>query len=311
MKNPFLKLFLGVSLVVFTIISACAQVKKARSISNKNLEILTSVDDSLATFGKTMLADSNSDHRFMACHAIMPMLKRALTVENSFKYKFDRTKSLSIQYPADSSFRIFSWQLFVDDSTYRYFGAIQLNDKSLKFFPLNDYSDALQNECYEALSPEKWYGALYYRISELDSREGKKYLLYGFDAFSFFEKRKVLDVLTFQEGKPVFGAPVFNRSIASARGVPEMRLILTYSAETNVSLNFSDEYGMILFDHLISAQNPYQNAITRVPDGSYEGFKIKNGRLEYISKVFNDSQETAPRPVPVLDNRKGKSIFGN
>ena len=285
--------------------------KNGGIITKKDLEKLAAAGDSLQILGKTMLLDSVGDHRFAACHQILPLLKSALSIKNSFNYKFSEAKTISIQYPADSSFRIFTWQLFVDDSTYKYYGGIQTAGKDGSFYPFNDQSDDLDDACFEALSPEKWYGALYYRITELDGREGKKYLLYGFDAYRFFEKRKILDVLTFRDGKPVFGAPVFNRSIASARGVPEMRLILTYSAETNVSLNFDEEYGMILFDHLIAAQSPFENGITNVPDGSYEGFKIKNGKLEYVNKVFNDSQEEAPRPKPVLDTRKGKSIFGN
>ncbi len=305
-------LFLTFALALFLVEKTTAQPKKAMpTISKKDLGKLTDIGDSLQILGKTMLTDSVGDHRFAACHAILPLLKSALEIENSFQFKFPATKTISIQYPSDSSFRIFTWQLFVDDSTYKYYGGIQTAGKETEFYPLNDRSDDLADERFEALSPEKWYGALYYRITELDGREGKKYLLYGFDAYRFFEKRKILDVLTFRDGKPVFGAPVFNRSIASARGVPEMRLILTYFAETNVSLNFDEQYGMILFDHLIPAQNPFEGGTTNVPDGSYEGFKIKNGKLEYITKVFNDSQEEAPRPVPVLDGRKGKSIFGN
>lgn len=304
--------FLAFALPFFFVEKIDAQPKKAaQSFTKKDLEKLAAAGDSLQILGKTMLLDSVGDHRFAACHQILPLLKSALSIKNSFNYKFSEAKTISIQYPADSSFRIFTWQLFVDDSTYKYYGGIQTAGKDGSFYPFNDRSDDLDDACFEALSPEKWYGALYYRITELDGREGKKYLLYGFDAYRFFEKRKILDVLTFRDGKPVFGAPVFNRSIASARGVPEMRLILTYSAETNVSLNFDEEYGMILFDHLIAAQSPFENGITNVPDGSYEGFKIKNGKLEYVTKVFNDSQEEAPRPKPVLDTRKGKSIFGN
>ena len=305
-------LFLSLALSIFFVKQSAAQPQKvALSISKQNLEKLTTIGDSIQVLGKTMLEDSIGDHRFAACHQILPLLVSALKVENSFLYKFPAAKTISIQYPADSSFRIFTWQLFVDDSTYRYYGGIQTKEPNSSFYPLNDRSEDLLDEQFEALTPDNWYGALYYRITELGGREGKKYLLYGFDAYRFFEKRKILDVLTFRDGKPVFGAPVFNRSIASARGVPEMRLILTYSAETRVSLNFDTEYDMILFDHLIPAQSPYEGGVTNVPDGSYEGFKIKDGKLEYVSKVFNDTHNEAPRPVPVLDSRKGKSIFGN
>jgi hypothetical protein len=47
---------------------------------------------------------------------------------------------MSILSPPDSSFRIFTWQLFVNDSTYRHYGAIQMNQKELKLFALRDKS---------------------------------------------------------------------------------------------------------------------------------------------------------------------------
>ncbi len=305
-------LFLMLLVTLLFTEKTAAQVKKAApKIASKDAEKLSAAADSLQLWGKAMLEDSIGDHRFAACHKILPMLKSSLAAENSFYFKFSNLKTISVQYPADSTFRIFTWQLFVDDSTYRYFGALQMGGKSGKLYPFNDASDGLRDERFEALTPDNWYGALYYRITELGRGDEKKYLLYGFDAYRFFEKRKVLDVLTFRDGEPVFGAPVFNRSIASARGVPEMRLILTYSAETNVRLNFDEEYKMILFDHLIAEQSPFESGTTSVPDGSYEGFKIKDGKLEYVSKVFNDKQDEAPRPAPVLDARKGKNIFGN
>lgn len=303
-------LLFSLCLLVFSAQTGLAQVKKAEPISPENLQKMTLHEDTLAILGFTIINDSSADRRFRACHRFIPMLVGALKTENSFDFKFERLKTVSIQYPADSSFRIFTWQLFVDDSTYRYFGAIQMNEPGLKLFPLADRSDDLGDASREALSPEKWYGAIYYRLSQLDGRDGKKYLLYGFDGYGFFEKRKVLDVLSFQNGRPVFGAPIFNRGLVASRDVPEMRLILTYSAETSVKMNFDDEYGMILFDHLIPSANPFGTGQVMVPDGSYEGFKIEGDKLVYVEKLETQILDEAPRPVPILDGRSKKNILG-
>jgi hypothetical protein len=256
--------------------------------------------------------DSVEQERFAACRVVITSLVRALKVENSFRYPFDRLKSISILAPPDSSFRIFTWQLFVNDSTYRYYGAIQMNQRDLKLFPLVDRSFELEDRPeYAQFAPDRWFGALYYNLRPFETKEGRKYLLFGYNAFSFFEKRKFLDVLSFDAaGKPVFGAPVFDRPAASRGALPEQRLLLEYSAEASVKLNWDEQYKMILFDHLIPMPSPFGRGVTNVPDGSYEGFRLEKGRWVYVEKVFNDVMDEVPRPEPILDGRKEQDIMG-
>jgi hypothetical protein len=201
--------------------------------------------------------------------------------------------------------------LFVNDSTYRYYGAIQTNQAELKLFPLIDRSFEMDiMPAYEQLSADNWYGALFYNIRQFDTKEGRKYLLMGFDAFEFFTKRKVVDVLSFDtQGKPVFGAPVFVRENAKP-GLKEQRLFFEYSAEASVKVNWDEQYKMVLFDHLIPFPSPFGRGMTAVPDGSYDALKLEKGHWKYIDKVFNDSQKDVPFPEPILDGRKDKDISG-
>lgn len=291
--------------------SAMAQ-KKAKSggtLSPETIQQLHTSEDTLTILAFAVVNDSLPDMRFLACRSLITALVRALKTENSFHYPFDRLKSMSILAPADSSFRIFTWQLFVDDSTYRYYGAIQMNTPELKLFPLIDRSFEMPAPpVLEQLSPDRWYGALYYNLRPFDSKEGRKYLLFGFDGFTFFEKRKVLDVLSFDKsGNPRFGAPVFDRPGENAG---EQRLLLEYTSEAKVRLNWDEQYQMILFDHLIPMPSPYTDGMINVPDGSYDGLRWEKGRWVFVDKVFNDVQEEVPRPEPVLDAEKGKNILG-
>ena len=159
----------------------------------------------------------------------------------------------------------------------------------------------------EELGPERWYGALYFNLRQFDTRQGRKYLLFGYDAFEFFEKRKLLDVLSFdKEGKPVFGAPVFTKSDAP----PENRVYVQYSADAKVKMNWDEQYQMILYDHLIPFPSPYGREMTNVPDGSYDGYKLDKGRWKYVDKVFDDKQKDVPFPEPILDAQDKKDIMG-
>lgn len=298
-----------IALAILPFVLPAQGIAPAGKLSVQAASQLHATEDTLAVLAFAVVNDSISDMRFMACQGLITKLVRALKTENSFRYPFDRLKSISILAPPDSSFRIFTWMLFVNDSTYRYYGAIQMNQRNLQLYPLIDRSFEMESPpLREQLSPDRWYGALYYNLKPFDTKTGRKYLLFGFDGFTFFEKRKLIDVLSFtKEGKPVLGAPVFEQEHSDGS---LNRFILEYSSEAKVRLNWDEQYQLVLFDHLIPMQSPYTGRPTYVPDGSYDGFKLEKGRWKLIDKVFNDVQEEAPRPEPVLDAQKGKTIFG-
>jgi len=265
------------------------------------------IEDTLAVLGFAVINDSLPDERFLACRQMIPTLVRALKKPHSFDYPFERLKSVSIQYPADSTFRIFTWQLYVDENDYRYFGAIQLNTPQLQLIPLVDRSFQVEAPEQAALSPDQWYGAVYYNLMTLDSPQGKYYLLFGFDGYELFRKRKVLDVLTFNErGEAVFGAPVIP---GKAGAPPRHRMVLEYSAEASIRLNYDAALDLVIFDHLITMGGQHGEGPVNFPDGSYEAFKVDKGRLSYIDKVWNQVSDEPPRPTPILDQRK-KDILG-
>ncbi|MFN7265869.1 MAG: hypothetical protein ACK5VB_00100, partial [Bacteroidota bacterium] len=256
-----------IAVLICLALGASAQkTRPAGVLTPENSTKIHEIEDTLAILGFVVVNDSIEQERFAACRQLITTLVRALKVENSFRYPFERLRSLSILAPPDSSFRIFTWQLFVNDSTYRHYGAIQMNQRELKLFALRDKSFEIDNPApvREVLSPDRWYGAVYYGIREFDTREGKKYLLLGFDAFEFYQRRKVIEVLSFDSktGAPAFGAPVFGKEHPEDR-----RMIFEYSAEASVRVNWDEQYQLILFDHLIEYPSPFGRGITRVPDG--------------------------------------------
>ena len=116
-----------------------------------------------------------------------------------------------------------------------------------------------------------------------------------------------MDVLRFENGKPVFGHPVFPPTVNQPK--PSKRFIIEYTAEASVKLNYDESMQLIVFDHLIPVQGRNGQGEMMAPDGSYEAFKIKKDGLEYIPMLENTIMTEAPRPSPVLD-QKGKDILG-
>jgi hypothetical protein len=303
-------LLLAALAVFFLAFSAPALAQPGNpGYSEEDALYLKTMEDTLALLAYAIVNDSMQEMRFAATQKFIPSLVQALKVPNSFAHPFKRLQTISIQYPADSSFRVFTWQLYVDENDYRYYGAIQMNSPELKLFPLIDRSGEmpLLTE-QEILKPERWYGSLCYRLYQFDAPEGRHYLYFGFDAKEFYSRRKLMDVLYFEQGEPRFGAPVFVDSLQGGGVHTRNRIILDYYAEASVKLSYDDALGMVIFDNLIDIPGP--EGPIRVPDGSYVGYQLGQGRWVRIEKVFDHVYETAPRPEPVLDARKDRDILG-
>ena len=291
------------------------QAQADKTFSEKDLAILQQYEDTLGLMGHLIINDSLEENRFIATKKMIKTLVSALKVKNSYHYPFEQVKNVSIQYPVDSTFRIFTWQLYVNKDEYRYYGAIQMNNKDLKLFPLIDRSAEMLNIEHQELTPENWYGVFYYNMKEFDTPQGKKYLLFGYDSYNFYERRKIIDVLSFDTGKPVFGAPVIavpNRAGALER---QNRFTLTYSAEASIGLNYDEEENKIVYNHLTKGSSPFEGKPTMVPSGSYDGFALKDGIWVYEEELFHFITPVGeyPRPEPVLDAKPGKkrkNIFG-
>ncbi len=301
MKQPILYAFLVLSLAIGASLPA-AQAQ----ISADGRAYLEEMEDTIALLAHAIVNDSLEENRFGACREMIPRLVNALKVKHSFEYPFEQLKAVSVQYPQDSSFRIFTWQLYVNENEYRYYGAIQLNSPELQLFPLVDRSFEVRQPEQAVLSPEQWYGAVYYNLKQVGRKENRYYLLFGFDGNELFRKRKLIEVLRFVDGKPKFGAPVFEHGA----GKVKHRIVREYAAEVGTRLNYDEALEIIIFDHLIAQNGPYGEGLNFYPDGSYEGYELtKAGKWAYIEKVFDQVSEEAPRPAPILDNRK-KDIFG-
>ena len=247
-----------------------------------------------------MVTDSIEKNRFAAVHKMIPTLVKSLQVKQSFDYPFTKLRSISIQYAPDSTFRIFTWQLFIDSDNYRYFGAIQMNREKLELFPLIDRSFDIDSPVRaSALKNDQWYGALYYKIMPVNYEKKTAYLLFGYDQYSLYRRRKILDVLYFDDyNQPLFGAPI----LPVANNNTLSRLVLEYSAEAKVGLNYDERLDLIVFDHLIQMEGRFGEGKINVPDGSYQAFKLEDGQLSFIDKVFNQVSTEPVRDSTIMIN---------
>ena len=117
-KDDFMK-FYGILLSLYLLSFGHVFAQQTAPTTSYSFDDLPALEDSLAVYAYGVLKDTNENRRFYSCKELILGLKRALIVPNSFDYSFSKLKSVSIQYPQDSSFRIFTWQLYVNKDEYR------------------------------------------------------------------------------------------------------------------------------------------------------------------------------------------------
>ncbi|MBT8189180.1 MAG: hypothetical protein KJO29_02030, partial [Bacteroidia bacterium] len=76
-----------------------------------------------------------------------------------------------------------------------------------------------------------------------------------------------------------------------------------------LQLNYNPGLKLIIHDHLIQriGRIPGQGPVF-LPDGTYEGYEFIEGIWMYREKIYDHTYDAAPRPKPVLGNKK--DLFG-
>jgi hypothetical protein len=275
----------------------------AQGIDNAALKVLTKKEDSLKKYAVKIIQGNEADDRFNADSMFTRVLVRALKTKNSFYFPFDSLQTVSILYSPDSVFRIFTWQMVINENVIRQHGAIQMKtyDGSLKLFPLIDKSDVTTNVQDTIGNHFGWIGAIYYKIIVKRSSNQNYYTLLGFDENNIRSSRKIIEVLSFPNDEPVFGGRYFSYEDDAVFKSAQGRYIMEYKKGAGPRLNYDKELDIIVVEHLVSENNQPAKKWTLVGDGDYEGFKWKNGKWVHVEKIFNlvtpDGQAPVPNPL--------------
>lgn len=289
-------------LSVSFLISLTTLTASAQKISNTDKKFLAQKEDSLRVLADSMINAQYAGKRFLSDSQFVRTLVRALKTKSSFLYPFETLETISIQYPQDSSFRIFTWQLKKDEYMYYQKGAIQMNTKdgNLKLYPLFDASMFTGKPNDSVRTRNNWIGAIYYKIIQ-KTHEGKNYYtLLGFDDYNVGSNRKWLEVMHFDEqtGEPVFGGPMITFKDDTAKKKPVYnRFSIEYKKEARTVMNYNPELDMIIYDHLVSETDQPERKESYIPDGDFEGFKWVNGQWVHVEQVFNFKLKDGQFPV--------------
>lgn len=276
----------------------------AQRINKADTKFLQQKEDSLKHQSIKLIQGINPSDRFMADSLFTRMFVRALNTRNSFYYPFDSLETISKLMAPDSSFRIYTWQLLINENVIRQHGAIQMRtaDGSLKLFPLIDKSDITENLADTIAGNQGWIGAIYYRIIQKKYQGKNYYTLLGFDENNIRSSRKLIEVLSFENDKPIFGGLFFSIAGNDIKSKNPARYVMEFKKGANPRLTFDESLDMIVMEHLVSESNEPRKKWTLIPDGDYEAFKWAEGKWVYVEKIFHEVTPEGKAPVPVPFN---------
>lgn len=216
---------------------------------------------------------------------IINLFEKTLTLESSFEYPFDSLKHVGKIFSPDKKIRIYTWNLPYSSGTHKYYGFIQVKrtkKDSVRLIRLNDKSENISEPENKILSPENWFGALYYQIVVNRFKGEDFYTLIGFDFNNFFSSKKIVEVLYFnEEEKPVFGKPIFENNQKLFN-----RIIFEFSARATMSLKYDPEKEMIIYDHLSPSRPSLEGKFQFYgPDFSYDALTFEDGIWKVITDI--------------------------
>lgn len=302
LKNRFLQVFICV--LFFAVSNSFAQSKK-----------LNYEEDSLAFYGKLMLKGHTDEIRLHANMQFHTLLKKSLSLPNSFDYPYDSLTMIARLIPEDKSFRIFNWQLPLNDGSYRFYAFFQsFNESTKKYvvYELTDGTEKIRIPQEEKLPYNKWYSAHYYRIITKKSDGKKYYTILGWKGSNGTSQRKVIDAFTVSSaGEPYFGSSIFKAGRKAAK-----RLVFEYSCEVSMSVKYDESKDIIVYDHLspkepeLKGQYQYYG-----PDFSYDALAFKKGRWvkieDYDARNYEQkyTKTDAKNDIELVNEKLQKGII--
>lgn len=237
--------------------------------------------DSLVNLGTKMFRSSAEPERLDNNFKFVKTLVSALKEPNSYYYSFEQLNMIAILSSPDNNFRIFSWNIPLQDGSYLYYGTIQHKTANgqISLTPLFDKTFEINAVDSVVLSNTEWYGAQYYDIAPLGKN---KYVLLGWKGHHAEYTKKIIEILTLKGGNQVeLGAAVFleNPKIA--------RRIFSYTRQATMYLKYNRTYNRIEFDNLVPA-DPSLNGNFKYygPDLSYDAYEVtKEGKLKLVVDI--------------------------
>lgn len=252
-------------------------------------------------YADVMTNASEAEHRMFAFNYLESIIKNYTRSKDFNLAALTQVKHIKV-FPIGNK-NLVSYQVLKEnDQSKSVAFLIDLKGNMTPFSP----SKELQDIEFERLNPtKKWIEGLYYFVKPFyqNGRKDTSYLLFSYCQIDTHTKQKVIDVLFFQDGKPILGNESFVFPKEGTRDFVQNRLVFNYSSDVVMSLSYNEENKRIVLDHLMQVKGrmPGQRS-AMVPDGTYEAFLFDGNNWKYkdilydtLKPAVNDQKRTKER----------------
>ena len=204
-------------------------------------------------------------------------LLEELEKEVAREYPFEQLTSIGKLMSNDKTVRVFSWNYQKENDANVYTAIISRYDKRKKktiITELKKNEFGIRADEKSTLTPDNWYGCLYYDIIEVKKGSRDYYTLLGYDAGDGLTHTKLVDVLYFSGSTPKLGYNLFKIDDKIQK-----RVFMEHAKKATMTLRYDSNRDKIVFDHL-SPESEGLAAFREywVPDMSYDAMNFTNGK---------------------------------
>ena len=237
-------------------------------------------------------------------------LKELLDYPDLFDYSFDKLNTMSTLVAPDKSFRIFNWNIENEQQEHLHFCYLVQKGRSgkNKVYTFKEDKITLRPNPDGMLTPNRWYGALYYKI--IPKKIGSKtyYTVLGYNGNTRSSNKKILDVFWFKGKSLRIGYPIFQ----DERDLEKLhhRIFFEYSDQAVISVRYLEDLDKIVFDHL-SPETPKLKGMYEyyVPDMTYDAYFWEDGFWHYQADIIVGNDKEISRRVYSIDPETGEETF--
>ncbi|MFZ1688204.1 MAG: hypothetical protein WAU70_12315 [Flavobacteriales bacterium] len=248
---------------------------------------------------RRLAAATTDSLRILVSHDLKKDLHVALSSDDAFSRDFSKVPLSRVDAP-DGKFRLFTWNIPMEDGSHGYEGLLLVHDKKKNvLIELHDRTATLGVPERGEFDADHWYGALYYAVVPVKKGGKTLYTLLGWKGYSKVETRKVVEVISFKGSAPRFGAEVFDA--LDAKGKParirRSRLIFGFNFQASMSLKWDGANARIVCDHLSSSRQDLEGQWPFYgPDMSYDAYVWDKNHWMYQRDIDARGTERDGKP---------------
>lgn len=279
----YLFTYLAVVLIAFN--SFSKEVEVDTFLVNKEIQINEQL--------KKLRAAKTDEERFLENESLREQVKSILAYPGTFDYPFESFQTMSTISSPDGAFRIFNWNIENNSGLNSHFCFLVSPSRGGKPNNVVEFKEdrlTIPPRPENTLTPEHWYGALYYNIVPVKKGNKTYYTMIGYNGGSKSTNKKILDVFYFKGKKIRMGYPIFQESKGSGRLL--RRVFFEYSEKVTIGVNMNDQLDAIVFDHLIPETPNLEGMYDfYVPDMTYDAYRWQGTMWQYEEDLVAVNKE--------------------